>query len=120
MAEPACWRCRSLGSYRGLPLTATAFSPDGSVLAVAAGPRLTLWDPISNALAAVLPLASQQYEDHTAQAQAQAAPPKASTSGRPELAAGREDGLTQLTFVPGTPYLVSREPRVRHASLWIV
>ncbi|GFR41531.1 hypothetical protein Agub_g2190 [Astrephomene gubernaculifera] len=79
------WRCQSTGGYKGLPLGAAAFSPDGSILAVAAAARVTLWDAESTSLAAVLPAA-------TALGPA-AAPP-----------------LTQLVFVPGTPYLAAASP----------
>ncbi|EFJ41335.1 hypothetical protein VOLCADRAFT_107736 [Volvox carteri f. nagariensis] len=82
------WRCRSTGGYKGLPLAAATFSTDGSVLAVAAGARVTLWDAESNALAAVLPAA-----DTTAAGEPSAAPP-----------------LTQLVFVPGTPLLAAASP----------
>ncbi|KAG1668638.1 hypothetical protein FOA52_002492 [Chlamydomonas sp. UWO 241] len=53
---PSAWRVRARGAYRGLPLTAVAFSTDGSVLAVAAGSKVTLWDPVTCGLAAVLSL----------------------------------------------------------------
>lgn len=48
------WRCRSVGSYRQKPILAAAFSPDGSLLAVAASDLLTLWDPSTNGLIRVL------------------------------------------------------------------
>lgn len=81
------WRCRSTGGYKGLPLGAAAFSADGSVLAVAAASRVTLWDVESNALAAALPAAVP-----TTSAAAAAAP------------------LTSLAFVPGTPFLAAASP----------
>lgn len=37
-----------------MPMTSAAFSPDGSVLAVAAETVITLWDPDKNALVAVI------------------------------------------------------------------
>ena len=37
-----------------MPMTAAAFSADGSVLAVAAETVVTLWDPDKNALVAVI------------------------------------------------------------------
>ncbi|KAK9827341.1 hypothetical protein WJX81_007552 [Elliptochloris bilobata] len=80
-AAPAAkghWLCRSVGSYRDAPMTAAAFSADGSLVAVAAGDTVTLWDPAANALVAVLP------------------PPAAHPPGSP---------FTRLAFVPGTPYL---------------
>ncbi|KAL6847087.1 hypothetical protein ACP4OV_022940 [Aristida adscensionis] len=48
------WRCQSVGSYKKKPMTAAAFSADGSVLAVAAESVITLWDPDNNALVGVL------------------------------------------------------------------
>lgn len=48
------WRCQSVGSYRQRPILATAFSPDGSILAVAASEFLTLWNPATNSLIRVL------------------------------------------------------------------
>ncbi|XP_020275588.1 WD repeat-containing protein 75 [Asparagus officinalis] len=48
------WRCQSVGSYKKMPMTAAAFSADGSVLAVAAETVVTLWDPDKNALVAVI------------------------------------------------------------------
>ncbi|GLI71536.1 hypothetical protein VaNZ11_016768 [Volvox africanus] len=81
------WRCRSIGGYKSLPMTAAAFSADGSVLAVAAAARVTLWDAESNALVAVLPAA--------AAGPAAVVGPTAATP------------LTQLLFIPGTPFLVS-------------
>ncbi|KAJ6795087.1 WD repeat-containing protein 75 [Iris pallida] len=51
--EKSGWRCQSVGSYKKMPMTAAAFSADGSVLAVAAETFVTLWDPDKNALIAV-------------------------------------------------------------------
>ncbi|KAG6468617.1 hypothetical protein ZIOFF_073306 [Zingiber officinale] len=48
------WRCQSVGSYKGKSLTAAAFSADGSVLAIAAETIITLWDPDSNILVAMI------------------------------------------------------------------
>ncbi len=62
-------------------MTASAFSQDGSTLAVAAGSRVTLWDPDSCRLAAVLPLA-----------------PEHSALGLP---------IARLAFVPASPFLVA-------------
>ncbi|KAK9813012.1 hypothetical protein WJX72_007479 [[Myrmecia] bisecta] len=73
------WRCQSAGSYRGEPLYASAFSQDGSVLAVAARDTITLWDPESNALLATLAVPQDNL----------AAP------------------ITQLAFVGSSPYLQS-------------
>ncbi|RLN00886.1 WD repeat-containing protein 75 [Panicum miliaceum] len=50
----AGWRCQSVGSYKKKPMTAAAFSADGSVLAVAAESVITLWDPDNNALVGVI------------------------------------------------------------------
>ncbi|KAI3985706.1 hypothetical protein MKX01_030620 [Papaver californicum] len=48
------WRCNSVGSYKEKPVTAAAFSADGSVLAVAAETVITLWNPLENGLVAVI------------------------------------------------------------------
>ncbi|KAI5348699.1 hypothetical protein L3X38_001586 [Prunus dulcis] len=48
------WMCHAVGSYKKKPMTAAAFSADGSVLAVAAETLITLWDPDNNALVAVI------------------------------------------------------------------
>ncbi|KAM1329081.1 hypothetical protein ACFX15_012710 [Malus domestica] len=48
------WMCHAVGSYKNKPMTAVAFSGDGSVLAVAAENIITLWDPNNNALVAVI------------------------------------------------------------------
>lgn len=48
------WVCHSVGSYKKKPMTAAAFSADGSVLAVAAETSITLWDPDRNYLVAVI------------------------------------------------------------------
>ncbi|KAK1325326.1 hypothetical protein QJS10_CPA01g00831 [Acorus calamus] len=48
------WKCQSVGSYKGKPMTAAAFSADGSVLAAAAETVVTLWDPDKNILVAVI------------------------------------------------------------------
>ncbi|KAH9606925.1 hypothetical protein KSS87_009320 [Heliosperma pusillum] len=52
--EYSGWVCHSVGSYKGQPMTAAAFSGDGSVLAVAAESVITLWDPDMNSLVGVI------------------------------------------------------------------
>jgi NET1-associated nuclear protein 1 (U3 small nucleolar RNA-associated protein 17) len=59
-------------------MLAAAFSPDGSVLAIAAGDMVTMWNPWENVLLAVL---------------------------HPPLE-NRGSQLSCLAFVPGTPFLV--------------
>ena len=49
------WRCRSTCEYRGLPANAIAFAEDGSILAIAFGNNVTLWNPHTNTLLHVLP-----------------------------------------------------------------
>eukprot|EP01116_Phalansterium_solitarium_P023920 TRINITY_DN8595_c0_g1_i1.p1 TRINITY_DN8595_c0_g1~~TRINITY_DN8595_c0_g1_i1.p1 ORF type:complete len:1176 (+),score=463.09 TRINITY_DN8595_c0_g1_i1:143-3670(+) len=44
------WVCRSVGSYKGLRAKHSAFSADGSLLAVAFGEVITLWNPATNVL----------------------------------------------------------------------
>ncbi|KDO23525.1 hypothetical protein SPRG_11447 [Saprolegnia parasitica CBS 223.65] len=48
------WSCASMSQFRKVPVGAIAFSDDGSLLAIAYGPLLTLWDPVTNALRSVL------------------------------------------------------------------
>nr|GMD34689.1 WD repeat-containing protein 75 [Ipomoea batatas]GME03454.1 WD repeat-containing protein 75 [Ipomoea batatas] len=50
----AGWTCHAVGSYKKKPMTAAAFSADGSVLAVAAERVITLWDPDRNVLVATI------------------------------------------------------------------
>ncbi|KAJ4751344.1 WD repeat-containing protein 75 [Rhynchospora pubera] len=52
--EKGGWRCQSVSSYKEIPMTAAAFSGDGSVLAVAAETKITLWDPLNNVLVAII------------------------------------------------------------------
>ncbi|GAB4821000.1 hypothetical protein N2152v2_008046 [Parachlorella kessleri] len=49
------WACRAVGSYRCQPMSAAAFSGDGSLLAVATGGTVTLWDAQRISLLGVLP-----------------------------------------------------------------
>lgn len=44
------WTCRSVGMYRRDVPTSAAFSADGSILAVAFGSLITLWDPYQNSI----------------------------------------------------------------------
>ncbi|TYZ69467.1 hypothetical protein PybrP1_001889 [[Pythium] brassicae (nom. inval.)] len=53
-AASASWFCQSVVRFRATPITALAFAPDGSLLAVAYGPLLTLWDVHTHALRHVL------------------------------------------------------------------
>lgn len=52
--QNAGWTCHSVGSYKRKPMTAAAFSGDGSILAVAAERVITLWDPERNILVATV------------------------------------------------------------------
>ncbi|XP_015899229.3 uncharacterized protein LOC107432272 [Ziziphus jujuba] len=54
MPTSSGWMCHAVGSYKKKPMTALAFSGDGSVLAVAAETVITLWDPEKNVLVAVI------------------------------------------------------------------
>ncbi|XP_059662290.1 uncharacterized protein LOC132308272 isoform X2 [Cornus florida] len=54
MLQNTGWTCHAVGSYKNKPMTAAAFSADGSVLAVAAETVITLWDPEKNVLVAVI------------------------------------------------------------------
>lgn len=53
-SSKSSWRCRSVGTYRGRRMLAASFSPDGSLLAVAASELVTLWNPATNSLVRVL------------------------------------------------------------------
>ncbi|WVW83264.1 hypothetical protein I302_105283 [Kwoniella bestiolae CBS 10118] len=44
------WSCRSTFDYRGMPICDSAFSPDGTIVALAHGSVVTLWDVESNVL----------------------------------------------------------------------
>ncbi|OBZ86761.1 WD repeat-containing protein 75 [Choanephora cucurbitarum] len=50
----AAWICRSVGVYRDSAPSAVSFSEDGSILAVAFGQAITIWDPYLNSIQAVL------------------------------------------------------------------
>ncbi len=58
------WSCRAVAQYREEAIHSVAFSKDGSLLAVSYGSRITLWDPITNALLTVLvyPLPQETIE----------------------------------------------------------
>ncbi|KAA0148946.1 hypothetical protein FNF29_02514 [Cafeteria roenbergensis] len=54
-AEPVySWSCRSVGFWRDEPISAGAWSGDGSLLALAYGSTVTLWQPLANTLRATL------------------------------------------------------------------
>ncbi|ORX56771.1 WD40 repeat-like protein [Hesseltinella vesiculosa] len=53
-SDDLIWTCRSVGMYRDLIPSAAAFSPDGSMLVVAFGAILTIWDPTHNTVQASL------------------------------------------------------------------
>jgi NET1-associated nuclear protein 1 (U3 small nucleolar RNA-associated protein 17) len=59
-SSEASWACRSVGFYRDNTPTVTSFSQDGSMLAVAFGQVLTIWDPIANNIQGTLALPPQQ------------------------------------------------------------
>lgn len=42
------WALRSTFGYRALPVHAAGFSPDGSLVVLAHGPVITLWDAVTN------------------------------------------------------------------------
>ncbi|KAF9583045.1 hypothetical protein BGW38_010365 [Lunasporangiospora selenospora] len=48
------WVCRSSGFYRDMAPSGAAFSSDGSILAIAYGHIITLWNPTLNTLQGVL------------------------------------------------------------------
>lgn len=86
-----------MGGYKSLPLTAAAFSADGSALVVAAGPKVTLWDPQGCRMAAVFALPAQHSTPSGAVAAAAAA-------------AGLDGAwgvVRRLAFAPGSPHVIA-------------
>jgi WD40 repeat protein len=79
--EECYWNCTGVGHYRSYPTSGGAFSSDGSLLAVAYGQVLTLWDPYTLTL------------KHTLLHPSPALP------------------VRFVSFVPGTPFLVSTTAR---------
>ncbi|CAI5745663.1 unnamed protein product [Peronospora destructor] len=59
-AGGASWYCQSVVRFRDEPITATDFARDGSLLAVAYGNKLTLWDITTHTLRRVFPSADGQ------------------------------------------------------------
>lgn len=53
-SNESAWICRSVGVYRDSSPTTATFSEDGSILAVAFGQVITLWDPYLNSIQTVL------------------------------------------------------------------
>ena len=53
-SDEEAWTCRSIGLYRRDIPEAASFSADGSILAVAFGSLITLWDPYENCIRQVL------------------------------------------------------------------
>ncbi|KAJ4913724.1 Transducin family protein / WD-40 repeat family protein [Raphanus sativus] len=49
--EDSSWICHGAGSYKRKQITAAVFSPDGSVLALAATTVITIWNPLTTELA---------------------------------------------------------------------
>jgi NET1-associated nuclear protein 1 (U3 small nucleolar RNA-associated protein 17) len=84
------WRCAAVGSYRGEPMRAAAFSADGSLLAVGAGAAVTLWETRTAALLGVL-----------------ATPVAPSSQLAVSSGASAGENITSLAFVSGTSFLVA-------------
>ncbi|POM65988.1 WD40 repeat-like protein [Phytophthora palmivora] len=59
-AGGASWNCQSVVRFRDEPVTAVSFARDGSLLAVAYGNKLTLWDVATHSLRRVIPSADGQ------------------------------------------------------------
>ncbi|KAI8093755.1 WD40-repeat-containing domain protein [Halteromyces radiatus] len=59
--DQSAWTCRSVGVYRDFWPTASTFSLDGSMLTVAFGPVVTVWDPYQNVLQGVLTTPEVDY-----------------------------------------------------------
>lgn len=78
------WRCGAVGSLRDEPLTACAFSPDGSILAVGSVfGTISLWNAVETSLLGVLPLPYKPQLDGMA-------------------------AIQQLAFIAKTPLLIAR------------
>ncbi|KAI9494003.1 hypothetical protein BDB00DRAFT_820388 [Zychaea mexicana] len=54
------WTCRSIGLYRRDIPEAASFSSDGSILTVAFGPLVTVWDPSENCIRQILAQPSEE------------------------------------------------------------
>lgn len=80
-ASGKAWRCGSSGMYRGHAFHAAAFSADGSLLALAAGQSVTLWEAESALLHGVL----------SATAPTEVVTHLAFVAGRPALAAATRE-----------------------------
>eukprot|EP00249_Psilotum_nudum_P013951 c24593_g1_i1 orf=327-2879(-) len=59
------WRCQSVGTYQQKRMSCVAFSPDGSLLAVAAEELITFWNPNTNGLLCVLASSPTQQQIRT-------------------------------------------------------
>ncbi|KAG7386613.1 WD repeat-containing protein 75 [Phytophthora pseudosyringae] len=59
-AGGSSWHCQSVVRFRDEPVTAVGFARDGSLLAVAYGNKLTLWDVATHSLRRVIPSADGQ------------------------------------------------------------
>lgn len=92
------WSCRSVGFYRDAPATAGSFSADGSVLAVAYGSSVTLWDWRDNTLTRTLAHAS--------------VPPAEAAPGGALVPAptGALAPVTHVLFAGLSPFLVTATP----------
>ncbi|KAG1709981.1 hypothetical protein DVH05_016990 [Phytophthora capsici] len=53
-ANSISWHCQSVVRFRDEPITAVSFARDGSLLAVAYGSKLTLWDVATHSLRRVI------------------------------------------------------------------
>ncbi|KAI8329623.1 WD40-repeat-containing domain protein [Chlamydoabsidia padenii] len=60
-ANEVAWTCRSVGVYRNFWPSASAFSADGSMLTVAFGPVVTVWDPYQNTIQGTLSTSEVDY-----------------------------------------------------------
>jgi len=83
--KESTWRCKWIGSYKNQPMTSSAFSGEGTVLAISTRDgTITLWSPNEATMLGVMPA--------------------------PASSSSRHAGITHLTFIQDSPYLVSAGP----------
>ena len=85
-----------MGGFSNEPLFAARFSSDGSLLAVAAGARITLWQPYTNSLLLVLPPFAHPFREIAA-----------NSSSCSSAVAPPHSPVLALEFLPSSPFLLA-------------